>query len=122
MLFKRSFGLTRSLFILCVHEHDRLGFGMLIVETADNIFVYFSSSNYDRKGQTYPVEYYLESVEEYSEGKIHMSDPESGKGNVNTVYFGNQARGNTRISRTAEFVYDEWARDCKYLLRFELPA
>ena len=39
MLFKRSFGLTRSLFILCVHEHDRLGFGMLIVETADNIFV-----------------------------------------------------------------------------------
>ena len=36
-----------------------------------------------------------------------MSEPESGKGNVNTVYFGNQARGNTRISRTAEFVYDE---------------
>ena len=28
MLFKRSFGLTRSLFILYVHEHDRLGFGM----------------------------------------------------------------------------------------------
>ena len=36
---------------------------------------------------------YLESVEEYSEGKIHMSEPESGKGNVNTVYFVNQARG-----------------------------
>ena len=34
MLFKRSFGLTRSLFILYVHEHDRLGFGMLTVETA----------------------------------------------------------------------------------------
>ena len=50
---------------------------------------------------------YLESVEEYCEGKIHMSEPESGKGNVNTVYFVNQARGNTRISRTAEFVYDE---------------
>ena len=33
-LFKRSFGLTRSLFILYVHEHDRLGFGMLTVETA----------------------------------------------------------------------------------------
>ena len=34
MLFKRSFGLTRSLFILYVHERDRLGFGMLTVETA----------------------------------------------------------------------------------------
>ena len=73
MLFKRSFGLTRSLFILYVHEHDRLGFGM---ETASNsnTFVYFNSSNCDRKGQAYPVEYYLESVEEYSEGKIHMSE------------------------------------------------
>ena len=29
-------------------------------------------------------------MEEYSEGKIHMSEPELGKGNVNTVYF---ARG-----------------------------
>ena len=85
---------------------------MLFVETAvlnprgvfDCICVF--SSNCDTKGQTYPVEYYLESVEEYSEGKIHMSEPESGKGNVITVYLGNQARGNTRISRTAEFVYD----------------
>ena len=34
ILFKRSFGLTRSLFILYVHEHDRLGFGVLTVETA----------------------------------------------------------------------------------------
>ena len=34
MLFKRSFGLTRSLFTLYIHEHDRLGFGMLTVETA----------------------------------------------------------------------------------------
>ena len=34
MLFKRSLGLTRSLFILYVHEHDRLDFGMLTVETA----------------------------------------------------------------------------------------
>ena len=34
MLFKRSFGLTRSLFILYIHEHDPLGFGMLTVETA----------------------------------------------------------------------------------------
>ena len=28
MLFKRSFGLTSSLFILYVLEHDLLGFGM----------------------------------------------------------------------------------------------
>ena len=110
MLFKRSFGLTRSLFILYVHEHDRLGFGMLTVETAviasPLAFVDFNSSNYDRKGQSYPIEYYSESMEEYSEGKIHMSEPESGNGNVNTMYFVNQVRGNTRISRT-EFVYDE---------------
>ena len=62
------------------------------------------SSNCDRKGYSYPVEYYLESVEEYSEGKIHKSEPEPGNGNVNTVYSVNQARENTRISRT-EFVY-----------------
>ena len=31
MLFKRSFGLTRSLFILYVHEHDRLGFGLYLI-------------------------------------------------------------------------------------------
>ena len=78
-------------------------------------FVDFNSSICDRKGQSYPVEYYLESAEEYSEGKIHMSEPESGNGNVNTVYSVNQARGNTLISRT-EFVYDEQARDCKCLL------
>ena len=65
MLFKRSFWLTRSLFILYVHEHDRPGFGMLTMETA--------------------------VIRER---------------NVNTAYFVNQARGNTRISRT-EFVYDK---------------
>ena len=67
-----------------------------------NTFVYFNSSNCGRNGQAYPVEYYLELVEEYSEGKIDMSEPESGKGSVNTVHFGNQARGNIRISRTAD--------------------
>ena len=68
---------------------------MLTVETAVIAFVSvdFNSSNCDRKGQSYPVKYYLES--EYSEGKTHMSDPESGNGNVNTVYFVNQARGST---------------------------
>ena len=40
-----------------------------------------------------------------SEGKIHKSEPELGNRNVNTVYFINQARGNTRITHT-EFVYD----------------
>ena len=52
------------------------------------------------------VEYCLESVEEYSEGRVHKSEPEPRNGNVNTVYLNNQARGNSRISRT-EFVYDE---------------
>ena len=61
---------------------------------------------------------YLESVEEYSE----VSEPESGNENVNTVYFVHQARGNSPISRTECFFYDERARDCKCLLRFELPA
>ena len=79
------------------------------------------NSSCDRKGQCYPVEYYLESVEEYSEGKIHKSEPEPRNGNVNTVYFINQARGNTQISRT-EFVYDERARNCKCLLVFQRPA
>ena len=77
----------------------------------------------DRKGQSYPVEYYLESMEQYSQGKIHKSEPKPGNGHVNTVYFVIQARGNTRISRTAFcFSYNERARNCKCLLIFELPA
>ena len=73
MLFRRSFGLTNTIAYLIA-------------------FVDFNSSNYDRKGQSYPVEYYLELVEEYSESKIHKKEPESGNGNVNTLYFVNQAR------------------------------
>ena len=69
-------------------------------------FDWYISSSRDRKGQSYPVEYCLESVEEYSEGRVHKSEPEPRNGNVNTVYFNNQARRNSRISRT-EFVYDE---------------
>ena len=38
---------------------------MLTVETAVIAFVDFNSSSCNRKGQSYPVEYYLESVEEY---------------------------------------------------------
>ena len=64
----------------------------------------------------------MESLEEYSEGKIHLSEPESGNRNVNTMYFVNQAGGNTRISRTAEFTMKEHAitnvyLDLSFLLR-----
>ena len=83
---------------LYVHEHDRLDFGMLTVETAVFDCIYWFNPSGDRKGQSYPVEYYLELVEEYSKSKIHMSEPE------------------------LEFVYDERASDCKCLLIFELPA
>ena len=110
MLFKRSFGLTRSFF-------DCLGFGMLFVETAVFDCICWFSSSRDGKGQSYPVKYYLESMEQYSEGKIHKSEPKPGNGNVNTVYFVIQARGNTRISRMA-FGYNERARNCKCLLIF----
>ena len=121
MLFKRSFGLTMSLFILYVHEHDRLDLGMLSVETAVFDCICWFSSSRDRKSQSYPVEYYLESAEEYSEGKIHKSEPKPGNGNVNNVDYVIQARENARISHTA-FVYNERARNCKCLLIFELPA
>ena len=55
-----------------------------------------------RVSLTDPVEW----VKEYSKGKTYKSEPEPGNGNVNIVYFVNQVRGNTRISRM-EFVYDE---------------
>ena len=97
---------SASLFILYVHDHNRLGLGMLTLETAVFDCICCFSSSRDRKGQSYPVEYCLESVEEYSEGRVHKSEPEPRNGNVNTVYFNNQARGNSRICRT-EFVYDE---------------
>ena len=62
-----------------------------------------------QKRSVFPVEYCLESVEGYSECTIHKGEPEPRKGNVNTVYFINQAGANTRISRT-EFMYDESMR------------
>ena len=81
---------------------------MLTVETAVFDCIWLSSSR-DRKVQSYPVEYCLESMEVYSERTIHKGEPEPRKENVNTVYFINQARANTRISRT-EFIYDYiWA-------------
>ena len=100
---------SASLFTLYVHEHDRSGFGMLSVETAVFDCICWFSSSRDTKGQSYPIEYCLESVEECSEGKVHKSEPEPWNGNVNTVYFINQARTNARISRT-EFIDDESMR------------
>ena len=97
------------LYIIYVHEHDRLCFPMVTVETPVFDCICWLSSSRDRKGQSYPVQYCLESVEEYSECTIHKGEPEPRKGNVNTVYFLNQARANTRISRT-EFIYDEGMR------------
>ena len=78
LLFKHSFGVTWSLFILYVHKHDRLGFGMLTVETAVFDCICLFSSSRDRKGQFYPVKCYLESVEEYSEGKIQRMNLNQG--------------------------------------------
>ena len=106
MLFKRSFGLMGSFFILDVHEHDRLGFGMLTVETAVIHFLILIvpiATEKVSRIRSNIIWSYLESVEEYCEGKIHMSEPESGKGNVNIVYFVNQARGNYR-NQSHEFV------------------
>ena len=62
-------------------------------------------------------------MEEYSEGKIHKSEPEPGNGNVNSLCFVNQDRENTRISRT-EFVYamNEYAIANVYSVIFELPS
>ena len=64
---------------------------MLTLETAVFDCICCFSSSRDRKGQSYPVEYCLESMEEYSEGRVHKSEPEPRNGNVNTVYFNNQA-------------------------------
>ena len=65
-----------------------------------------------RKGQSYPVEYYLESVGEKYKGKIHKSEPKQWNRNVKTVYFANQARENTRTMN----------QRLQCLLIFELPA
>ena len=46
-----------------VHEQDRLCFPMLTVETAVFDCICWLSSSRNRKGQSYPVEYCLESME-----------------------------------------------------------
>ena len=62
-------------------------------------------------------------MEEYSEGKIHKTEPKPWNGNINTVSYVNQARGNTRISRM-EFVYamKEHAIANVYSVIFGLPS
>ena len=68
---------SASLFILYVHEHNRLSFEMLTVETAVFDCICWFSSSRDRKGQSYPVEYCLESVK---------STPRAGSIRVNLNY------------------------------------
>ena len=65
-----------SLIILYVHEHRRLGFWMFTVKTVFSIWLHLiiNFSSCDRKSQSRPVEYCLESVDEYSEGKIHKGE------------------------------------------------
>ena len=55
-----------------------------ILEIATAVFDCFClfSSSLDRKGQSHPAEYCLESLEKYSEVQIHKSDPEPRDGNV----------------------------------------
>ena len=105
MLFKRSFGLTRSLFILHVHEHDRLGFGMLTVETA--VIAFFAVDLTEKVSRIRSNIIWNPWKSTLRARSIWMREPESEKGNVNTAYFVNQARENTRISRTAKFGYDK---------------
>ena len=121
MLFKRSFGLTRSLFILYVHEHDRLGFGMLSVETAVIAFVAvdFNSSNCERKVS------HIRSNIIWNRWKITLR--------ARTIWVNlNQGTemlctslirpGKILESVARSLVTIEWAPDIKCLLRFELPA
>ena len=70
-----------------------------------------------KRSLSYPVEYNLVLVEEYSKGKIHKSEPDPGNGNVNTVYFVHQARG--KFSSSFSINKHTIA---KCLLMLELPA
>ena len=84
-----------SLFIY-VHEHGRLCFPMLTVETAVFDCICWLSSSRDRKGQSCLIRsntVWNRWKSPLSEGTIHKGEPEPRNGNVNTVYFINQARG-----------------------------
>ena len=93
---------STSLFIY-VHEHDRLYVPMLTVETAVFDCICWLSSSRDRKGQSLSGRLLFGIGGRVLEGTIHKSEPEPRNGDVNTVYFINKARGNTRINRT-EFI------------------
>ena len=67
-----------SLFVY-VHQHDRQCFPMSTEETAVFDCICWLSSSRNRKGQSYPVEYCLESMEEYSECTIHKVNLNHGK-------------------------------------------
>jgi len=85
-----------QLFILCVLEQDFESSWLWDVNHG-NKYMYISlavfwlhfliSSGRDRYLTLYLVEYCLELLEKYSEGKIHKSGPEPRNNNVNTVYF-----------------------------------
>ena len=49
---------------------------MLTMETAVFDCICWVTSSRERKGQSYQAEYCFESVEEYSEGKMHKSERE----------------------------------------------
>ena len=112
--FLSKYGLCFLVYFICSRTRSpTVGFRMLTVETAASDCICWFSSSRDREGQFYPVEYCLESVEEYSEARGNKSEPEPRNGNVNTVYL--------FISGT-DFVYNERVRDYKCLLIFEFPA
>ena len=100
-----------SLFIY-VHEHDRLCFPMSTEETAVFDCICGLSSSRDRKGQSYPVEYCLESVEEYSECTIHRGEPEPRKENVKTVY--KLIRPGQILESVARSLFTMKACDCQW--------
>ena len=92
-----------SSFILYVHEHDRIGFGMLTVETAVlNPRAVFDcicgfSSNWDRKGLCSSIRSNIiwNQWKSTLKGRSIRVNLNQRTENVNTVYFVNQARGNT---------------------------
>ena len=92
-------------YFFLVHDHNRLGFGMLTLETAVFAFVDLVPAATEKVSLIRSNIVWNRWKSTLRAGSI-KSEPEPRNGNVNTVYFNNQARGNSRISRT-EFVYDE---------------
>ena len=91
MLLKRSFGFMRSLFILYVHEYGHLDFGMLTVETAvfDCIYRYPVATEKVSHIRSNIIWNWWKSTWRARSITVNL--------NQGTVYFVNQARGNTRV-------------------------